>query len=118
MSRVKRGVTAHHRHKKILKLAKGHAGVKTTHFRSANESVMKSLAYAYRDRRARKGEFHRLWIVRINAAVRGLGMTYSQLMAALKAKGVALDRKVLADMAVNDSAGFAQLVKSLAPATA
>ncbi len=113
MARVKRGVPAHQRHKKILKLAKGHSGVKTTHFRSANESVMKSLAYAYRDRRARKGEFHRLWIIRINAAVRGLGMTYSHFMAALKASKVALDRKVLADMAVNDAAGFAQLVKSL-----
>ncbi len=120
MARVKRGVPAHRRHKKILKLAKGHSGVKTTHFRSANESVMKSLAYAYRDRRARKGEFHRLWIVRINAAVRSLGMTYSQFMAALKASNVALDRKMLAEMAVHDTAGFAQLVKSLqtAPATA
>ncbi len=113
MARVKRGVTAHQRHKKILDLAKGHGGVKTKHFRSANESVMKSLSYAYRDRRARKGEFHRLWIVRINAAVRALGMTYSQFMAALKASNVLLDRKMLADMAVNDAAGFAELVKGL-----
>jgi large subunit ribosomal protein L20 len=119
LSRVKRGVTAHQRHKKILNLAKGHAGVRTTHFRKANESVMKALSYAYRDRRARKGDFHRLWITRINAAVRGLGMTYSQFMAALKANNVGIDRKILADMAVNDAAGFAQLVKSLqAPATA
>jgi large subunit ribosomal protein L20 len=75
--------------------------------------VLHALAYAYRDRRARKGEFHRLWITRINAAVRSLGMTYSQFMAALKVKGVSLDRKVLADMAVNDAEGFAQLVRSL-----
>ena len=113
MTRVKRGVAAHRRHKKILALAKGQSGVRTTHFRKANEAVMKSLAYAYRDRRARKGDFHRLWIIRINAAVRSLGMTYSQFMAALKAHDVGIDRKILADMAVNDSAGFAQLVKSL-----
>lgn len=113
MTRVKGGVTSRRRHKKILKLAKGHSGVKTTHFRSANESVLKSLSYAYRDRRARKGDFHRLWIMRINAAARSLGMTYSQFMAALKAHNIGLDRKILADMAVNDSAGFAQLVKSL-----
>ena len=117
MTRVKRGVTAHHRHTKILKLAKGHSGVNRTHFRSANESVMKSLSYAYRDRRARKGEFHRLWITRINAAVRSLGMTYSQFMAALKSNNVGLDRKMLADMAVRDAAGFAQLVKSLQAGT-
>ena len=116
MARVKPGVTAHRRHKKILSLAKGHSGAKRTHFRSANESVMKSLAYAYRDRRARKGEFHRLWITRINAAVRALGMSYSQFMAALKANNVGLDRKILADMAVNDSAAFAQLVRSLTKA--
>ena len=118
MSRVKRGVTAHRRHKKILALAKGHSGVRTTHFRKANESVMKALSYAYRDRRARKGEFHRLWIMRINAAVRGLGMTYSQFMSALKANNIGIDRKVLADMAVNDSAGFAQLVRSLQTSSA
>jgi len=113
LARIKRGVAAHQRHKKILDLAKGHRGVRTTHFRKANESVLKALSYAYRDRRAKKGEFHRLWIIRINAAVRSLGMTYSAFMAALKVGKVALDRKVLADMAVNDSAGFAQLVKSL-----
>ncbi len=119
LSRVKRGVTAHRRHKKILALAKGHSGVRTTHFRKANESVMKALSYAYRDRRARKGEFHRLWITRINAAVRELGMTYSQFMSALKANNIGMDRKILADMAVSDAAGFAQLVKSLqAPAAA
>ena len=113
MTRVKGGVTSRRRHKKILKLAKGYSGVKTTHFRSANEAVLKSLSYAYRDRRARKGDFHRLWIIRINAAARSLGTTYSQLMAALKSRNVGIDRKILADMAVNDSAGFAQLVRSL-----
>ncbi|MGI5835201.1 MAG: 50S ribosomal protein L20 [Chloroflexota bacterium] len=113
MARVKRGVVAHRRHKKILALAKGHAGVRSTRFRKANESVLKSLSYAYRDRRARKGEFHRLWITRINAAVRSLGMSYSQFIAALRANNVAVDRKILADMAVNDAAGFAQLVKSV-----
>jgi large subunit ribosomal protein L20 len=84
--------------------------------------MLHSLSYAYRDRRARKGEFHRLWITRINAAVRPLGMNYSQFMSALKTSGVALDRKALADMAVADASGFAQLVKSLqagvAPAAA
>jgi large subunit ribosomal protein L20 len=113
LARIKRGVAAHKRHKKILDLAKGHRGVRTTHFRKANESVLHALSYAYRDRRAKKGEFHRLWITRINAAVRSLGMTYSQFMAGLKASNIGLDRKVLADMAVNDSAGFAQLVKTV-----
>ena len=113
MSRVKRGVTAHHRHKKVLKLVAGHHGVKTSHFRSANEAMLHALSYAFRDRRARKGEFHRLWITRINAAVRPLGMSYSQFMAALKANAVELDRKMLAEMAVNDAAGFARLVKSV-----
>lgn len=113
MTRVKRGVTAHRRHKKILKLVTGHHGVKTSHFRSANEAMLHALSYAYRDRRAKKGEFHRLWITRINAAVRPLGMSYSKFMAALKTSAVALDRKMLAEMAVNDAAGFAQLVKSV-----
>lgn len=117
MSRVKGGVTSRRRHKKILKLAKGHSGVRTSHFRSANESVLHALSYSYRDRRARKGEFHRLWIARINAAVRPLGMTYSRFMAALKSNNVALDRKALAEMAVNDANGFAQLVRSVAPAS-
>jgi len=111
LARVKRGVAAHRRHKKILALAKGHSGVRATHFRKANESVMKALSYQYRDRRARKGDFHRLWITRINAAVRSLGMTYAQFMAALKANSVGIDRKILADMAVNDAAGFTQLVR-------
>ncbi len=124
MSRVKRGVTAHARHKKVLKLVKGHHGVKTSHFRSANEAMLHALSYQYRDRRARKGEFHRLWITRINAAVRAVdaGMSYSRFMAALKASGVELDRKVLADMAVTDAAAFASLVKTVqggaAPQTA
>jgi large subunit ribosomal protein L20 len=113
LSRVKRGVTAHARHKKVLKLVSGHHGVKTSHFRSANEAMLHALSYAFRDRRAKKGEFHRLWIIRINAAVRPLGMNYSGFMAALKTSGIALDRKMLAEMAVNDATGFTQLVKSL-----
>lgn len=111
MSRVKRGVTAHQRHKKILKLAKGHSGVRTTHFRSANESVLHALSYAYRDRRARKGDFHRLWIARINAGVRALGTTYSKFMFAIRENGIVIDRKMMAEMAVNDPAAFAALVK-------
>ena len=124
MSRVKRGVTAHARHKKILNLVKGHHGVKTSHFRSANEAMLHALSYQFRDRRARKGEFHRLWITRINAAVRAVdeSLSYSRFMAALKTSGVALDRKVLADMAVSDFTGFTALVKSVqagaAPQTA
>lgn len=118
MARVKRGVAGHRRHKKIIALAKGHSGVRSTHFRKANESVMKALAYAYRDRRAKKGEFHRLWIIRINAAARALGTTYSQLWAGLKASNIALDRKTLADMAVRDQAGFTTLVKTVQSASA
>jgi large subunit ribosomal protein L20 len=110
---VKRGTTTHARHKKVLKLVKGHHGVKTKHFRSANEAMLHALSYAYRDRRAKKGEFHRLWITRINAAVRPLGMSYSRFMAALRTSNVNLDRKVLADMAVNDAPAFAQLVKTV-----
>jgi large subunit ribosomal protein L20 len=101
------------RHKKILKLAKGYWGSKSRSFRVANQAVMKSLVYAYRDRRAKKRDFRKLWITRINAAARLNGMSYSRLVNALKNAGVALDRKVLADMAVNDAAGFAQLVEKV-----
>ena len=118
MARVKRGVTAHKRHKKIIALAKGHSGVRSTKFRKANESVMKALSYAYRDRRAKKGEFHRLWIIRINAAARALGMTYSQLWAGLRTSNIDLDRKTLAEMAVRDQASFAALVKTVQAAPA
>jgi large subunit ribosomal protein L20 len=106
MSRVKRGVTARKRHKKILALAKGHRGPRHKLFRRANESVLHALDYAYRDRRDRKGQFRRLWIQRINAAARLEGLTYSQLVNGLSKAGVAIDRKILADLAVRDSTAF------------
>ena len=107
MSRVKRGVTARRRHKKILKLAKGHRGLRHKVFRRANESVLHALDYAYRDRRDRKGQFRRLWILRINAAARQEGLTYGRLIDGLNKAGVAIDRKILADLAVRDSTAFA-----------
>ncbi|MEW8959737.1 50S ribosomal protein L20 [Moorella humiferrea] len=110
MSRVKRGVTKHQRHKKILKLAKGYFGAKSKLFRPANEQVIKSLAYAYAHRRQRKGDFRKLWIARINAAARMQGLTYSRLINGLKKAGVEINRKMLADMAVNDIAAFNRLV--------
>ena len=110
MARIKVGVTAHRRHKKILKLAKGYRGSKHLLFKKANETVMKALSYARRDRRAKKREFRRLWIARINAGSRANGLSYSVFMNGLKKAGIALDRKVLADMAVNDKDGFAALV--------
>lgn len=113
MSRVKGGMRTRARHKKILKLAKGYFGAKSKLFRIANQAVMKSLNYAFRDRRQKKRDFRRLWITRINAAARINGMSYSKLMNALKKAGINLNRKVLADMAVNDSAGFAQLVQQV-----
>ena len=113
MSRVKDGVRTRARHKKILKLAKGYFGGKSKLFRIANQAVMKSLTYAYRDRKAKKRDFRQLWISRINAAARINGMSYSRFMNSLKKAGVNLNRKVLADMAVNDEQGFAQLVESV-----
>lgn len=110
MPRVKTGVTAHRRHKKILKLAKGYRGARSKQFKKANEVVMKALFYARRDRRAKKGEFRKLWIARINAAARINGISYSQLINGLKKTGIEVNRKMLADLAVNDSAAFAQLV--------
>jgi large subunit ribosomal protein L20 len=110
MPRVKRGVTAHARHKKILKLAKGFRGRRKNVFRIAKQAVMKAGQYAYRDRRARKRVFRRLWIARINAASRQLGVTYSKFMAGLKKAQIDIDRKVLADMAVNDPAAFGSIV--------
>ena len=109
MARVKSGVTAHRRHKKILKLAKGYRGARSKQFRKANELVMKALAYAYRDRRAKKGDFRRLWITRINAAARMNGISYSRLMNGLTKAGVEVNRKMLADLAVSDAAAFAKL---------
>lgn len=106
MSRVKRGVTARARHKKILKKAKGHYGARSRVYRVAKQSVIKAGQYAYRDRRARKREFRALWIVRINAAARELGLSYSRLIAGLKKAAIEIDRKVLADLAVMNKDAF------------
>ena len=110
MPRVKRGVTAHARHKKILALAKGFRGRRKNVFRIAKQAVMKAGQYAYRDRRTRKRVFRQLWIARINAASRGLGVTYSKFMAGLKKANIDIDRKVLSDLAIHDPAGFASIV--------
>ena len=110
MPRVKSGVTAHRRHKKILKLAKGYRGAKSKQFKKANETVMKALYYARRDRRAKKGEFRKLWIARINAAARMNGISYSRLINGLTKAGVEVNRKMFADLAVHDKKAFAQLV--------
>jgi len=110
MARVKRGVTAHARHKKVLKLAKGYRGRAKDAFRIGIEKVEKGLQYAYRDRRAKKRNFRALWIQRINAGVREGGLTYSRFIAGLKGAGVELDRKVLADLAVRDPEAFKALV--------
>jgi large subunit ribosomal protein L20 len=110
MPRVKRGVTAHARHKKILALAKGFRGRRKNVFRIAKQAVMKAGQYAYRDRRARKRVFRQLWIARINAAARERGLSYSKFIAGLKKAAIDLDRKVLADMAVNDPAAFGGIV--------
>ncbi|EGL19330.1 50S ribosomal protein L20 [Paenibacillus chitinolyticus] len=109
MARVKGGFTSRRRHKKVLKLAKGYFGSKHRLFKTANEQVMKSLLYAYRDRRTKKRDFRRLWIVRINAAARVNGLSYSKLMHGLKLAGIEVNRKILADLAVNDAKGFADL---------
>jgi large subunit ribosomal protein L20 len=110
MPRVKRGVTAHARHKKILKLAKGFRGRRKNVFRIAKQAVMKAGQYAYRDRRTRKRVFRQLWIARINAASRGLGLTYSKFMAGLKKANIEIDRKMLSDMAIRDPAAFSSIV--------
>lgn len=109
MPRVKRGVTARASHKKVIEAAKGYRGRRKNVFRVANEAVMKAAQYAYRDRRQRKRQFRALWIARINAAARELGMTYSQFMNGLKKASIDIDRKVLADMAVFDQAAFAKI---------
>jgi large subunit ribosomal protein L20 len=113
MSRVKRGVTARARHKKVLDLAKGFRGRRKNVYRIAKQAVMKAGQYAYRDRRAKKREFRTLWIARINAAARELGVTYSVFMNGLKKAAIAVDRKVLADIAVHDSAAFAKIVEQV-----
>jgi len=110
MARVKRGVTARAKHKKVLKKAKGYYGAKSRQFRSAKEQVIKSGQYAYRDRRVKKREFRSLWIVRIGAASKELGLSYSRFINGLTLAGVTLDRKVLADMAIHDKPAFGVLV--------
>ena len=111
MPRVKRGVTAHARHKKILALAKGFRGRRGNVFRIAKQAVMKAGQYAYRDRRNKKRVFRRLWIARINAAARECGITYSQFINGMNKAGITLDRKVLADIAVHDKTAFAGIVE-------
>ncbi|MGE8355941.1 MAG: 50S ribosomal protein L20 [Microvirgula sp.] len=111
MPRVKRGVTARARHKKVLALAKGYRGRRKNVYRVAKQAVMKAGQYAYRDRRQRKRQFRALWIARINAAARECGLSYSKFMNGLKRAAIEIDRKVLADLAVFDKAVFAQLVE-------
>jgi len=112
MPRVKRGVTAKARHKKILKAAKGYYGARSRVFRVAKQAVIKAAQYAYRDRRQRKRQFRALWIQRINAAARLNELSYSRFMNGLKKANIELDRKVLSDIAVHDAAGFAQLAQA------
>jgi large subunit ribosomal protein L20 len=118
MARVKRAVHAKKKRKVILERAQGYYGNKSRSYRAANEQVMHSLNYAFRDRRARKGEFRRLWIQRINAACRENGTTYSRFIAGLHTAGIEVDRKVLADLAVTDPAAFAALVQKAGASTA
>lgn len=110
MARIKRAVNGHKSRRKVMKLAKGFWGAKSKQYRAANEQVMRSLRYAYTGRKLRKRDFRRLWITRINAATRINGMSYSTFINGLKKAGVGVNRKMLADMAVNDAGGFAQLV--------
>ena len=115
MPRVKRGVGAHRRHKKILALAKGFRMTHRTLFRPANEAVLHALEYAYRDRRARKRDMRKLWIARINAASRSQGLPYNQFMHGLKTAGVNINRKMLAELAVRDAASFSELIDIARP---
>ena len=110
MSRVKRGLTAHARHRKVINLSKGFVGRSKNCFRSAIERLEKSMQYAYRDRRTKKRDFRRLWIVRINAAVREHGMKYSQFVYGLSKANIAIDRKVLSELAINDKIAFKEIV--------
>jgi large subunit ribosomal protein L20 len=110
LPRVKRGTTGHHRHKKVLALTKGHRATKHSLYRRAHESMLKSLSYAYRHRRERKGDMRRLWISRISAASRAEGLTYARFLEGLKKSGVEINRKMLAEMAVRDPGAFASLV--------
>ncbi|MCL1949247.1 MAG: 50S ribosomal protein L20 [Turicibacter sp.] len=112
MPRVKGGIVSRKRRKRVLKLAKGYFGSKHTLYKTANEQVMKSLQYAYRDRRQKKRDFRKLWITRINAAARINGLSYSKLMHGLKVAGVDVNRKMLAELAVSDAAAFAALAET------
>ena len=118
MPRVKRGVTARARHKKVLALAKGYRGRRKNVYRVAKQAVMKAGQYAYRDRRQRKRQFRQLWIVRINAGARQNGLSYSKFMNGLKRAAIEIDRKVLADLAVFDKAAFAHMVEKAKAALA
>ena len=118
MARVKRGVAAKRRHKKVLEQAKGYYGNKSRSFRAANEQLLHSGQYAFRDRRARKGEFRRLWIQRINAGCRIYDLSYSRFIAGLNAAEIEVDRKILADLAVNDIDAFGNLVAAAKAALA
>ncbi len=109
--RVKAGVVTRRRHKRVLKLTKGQFGARHALFKRAHEAMMKSLAYAYKDRRERKRDFRRLWIVRINAAARAHGLTYGKFISGLRKAGVEVNRKILAEMAVKDQKAFAELVE-------
>ena len=111
MARIKRAVNAHKKRRKVLKLAKGYFGTRSKQYRSASEQVRRSLRYAYTGRKLRKRDFRRLWIVRINAAARMNGMSYSTFINGLKKQNIEVNRKMLADLAVNDAAGFAKLVE-------
>ncbi len=113
MPRANSSVPRHRRHRKVVKQAKGYYGARSRNFKAAKDAVEKAGLYAYRDRRQRKRQFRRLWIIRINAAVRLHGLSYSQFIAKLKAKGIDLDRKILADMAMNDPDTFKELVSSI-----
>jgi len=120
MARVKRGVMAQKKRRKLLKAVKGFRGARGVRYRAANEALLHSLIYAFRDRRVRKRDFRSLWIARINAAARQEGMTYSRFMSGLKKEGLTINRKVLADLAANDQDAFARLLaiaKKHAPAT-
>lgn len=111
MPRVKGGVITRHRHKKVLALTKGQRATKSKLYRRAHEAMLKSLSYAYRDRKDKKGDFRKLWIVRINAACRASGLSYSRFVNGLKKAGVEVNRKMLAELAVHDVAAFARLVE-------
>ncbi len=109
MPRVKRGVAAHHRHKKVLELTKGHRATSHSLYRRAHESMLHALSYSYRHRKERKGDFRRLWITRINAAARLSGLSYNKFMDGLRKAGIVVDRKMLADLAVRDAKAFSEL---------